>query len=306
VSPLFIIAGVLIATFFWAENKGLKPGDSDGGGKNVDDEDNDNSNGKEVTPTKGSPTKSGWEVIFSDPTILLIGLVQSLFEGSMYIFVLVWPPALKNSIRMTYGDAAVIPFGTIFSCFMACCLMGSVMFGQLRRTLVDQKHILTGILFVSSVVFSWSAHAIQTGNLLSIMIAFFTFEACVGMYFPSIGTIRSELLPESHRCAIMTLFAVPQNILVVGVISFQSSIGETGSLAIASLAMGIATICMIILRWKVTEKNRRIQRKARVRWVMIKATVKLARTISMLEMERELNILQQSFNDSSHHNIGYL
>ena len=34
-------------------------------------------------------------IIASDKRILLTGLVQALFEGAMYIFVLQWPPAMS-------------------------------------------------------------------------------------------------------------------------------------------------------------------------------------------------------------------
>ena len=36
--------------------------------------------------------------------------------------------------------------------------------------------------------------------------SFLVFEACVGMYFPSIGTLRSKYLPDSHRSVMMNLF----------------------------------------------------------------------------------------------------
>ena len=54
------------------------------------------------------------------------------FVGAMYIFVLQWPPALKAAIQASqFGAGAAIPFGTVFSCFMASCLLGSTAFGRL-------------------------------------------------------------------------------------------------------------------------------------------------------------------------------
>ena len=51
--------------------------------------------------------------------------------GAMYIFVLQWPPALKAAIQASHFSAgAAIPFGTVFSCFMASCLLGSTTFGE--------------------------------------------------------------------------------------------------------------------------------------------------------------------------------
>ena len=67
---------------------------------------------------------------FSDPKILYLGLIQSLFEGSMYVFVLEWTPALTNaaaeqpterkllSTEENDGHRGVIPHGHIFAGFM--------------------------------------------------------------------------------------------------------------------------------------------------------------------------------------------
>ena len=39
---------------------------------------------------------------FSDPKVFCLGLIQSLFEGSMYSFVLEWTPALTTG-KATYN-----------------------------------------------------------------------------------------------------------------------------------------------------------------------------------------------------------
>lgn len=41
-------------------------------------------------------------IFLSDPKVLCLGLIQSLFEGSMYSFVLEWTPALTPS-KFTHG-----------------------------------------------------------------------------------------------------------------------------------------------------------------------------------------------------------
>ncbi len=242
VSPLIVAVALILTAYFWIEHKSPELEKSECNELEVKPNDD-----AEELQEGGCSMRAGAIEIFSDPKILLVGLVQSLFEGSMYIFVLVWPPALNSIIRSSFGESATTPFGTIFSCFMACCLLGSVLFGQFQKKAVNVKHIMAGILLVSTGSFSWSISAIQAESLFGIIASFFAFEACVGMYFPSIGIIRSEFLPESHRCAIMTLFAVPLNVLVVGVISFQPIIGDIGSLKVAGCAMGVAAVCMVLL-----------------------------------------------------------
>ena len=45
-------------------------------------------------------------------------------------------------------------------------------------------------------------------SLAALVASFFAFEACVGMYFPSIGTLRSKIIPDSHRSVIMYVFTM--------------------------------------------------------------------------------------------------
>lgn len=68
----------------------------------------------------------------TDPKILSLGLIQSLFEGSMYTFVLEWTPALtphqpssdNTGIARSLlsedddGHIGTIPHGYIFAAFM--------------------------------------------------------------------------------------------------------------------------------------------------------------------------------------------
>ena len=60
--------------------------------------------------------------VLADPAVLLIGLVQSLFEGAMYSFVFMWSPALMQGAD---ARADKPPFGQIFATFMVCCMLGS-------------------------------------------------------------------------------------------------------------------------------------------------------------------------------------
>ena len=69
-------------------------------------------------------------IYFADTKVLCLGLIQSLFEGAMYTFVLEWTPALTPDIESSTksnnadadGDGHVgsIPHGYIFASFMVC------------------------------------------------------------------------------------------------------------------------------------------------------------------------------------------
>jgi hypothetical protein len=51
------------------------------------------------------------------------------------------------------------------------------------------------------------------------MAAFVLFEACCGLYFPSIGILRAKYVPEAQRSTIMTIFRVPLNFVVALILS---------------------------------------------------------------------------------------
>ena len=189
---------------------------------------------------------------------MLVGVTQSLFEAAMYIFVLQWPPAITSAISKAFPNNAGTPYGTIFSCFMACCLLGSTAFGQLvNKMSVNGESFSAGMLTLATMamgaatvatiptaVASYSPLAV----LSALSIAFFLFEACVGMYFPSIGTLRSKYVPDSHRSVIMNLFGIPLNALVVTVFLINEKLGVSGALKVSTGALGLATLCMYKLR----------------------------------------------------------
>ena len=226
-STVFLLVGGLLASLLWKEN--------------VADSVNE----------KGPSISDAIQVVKKDPKIVMVGGVQSLFEAAMYIFVLQWPPAAAKAIANRFGAGTATPYGTIFSCFMACCLLGSTLFGQLAKMGVATETSATAMLAVATVAMtaatSWTM-APAGISLLGVMAAFFVFEACVGMYFPSIGTLRSKYIPDSHRSVIMNLFGIPLNVLVVSVFLSIQRLGLQGALSISSGALAVATLCMIRLR----------------------------------------------------------
>ena len=187
-----------------------------------------------------------------DPNIMLVGAVQSLFEAAMYIFVLQWPPAITGIIADAFGGMAT-PYGTVFSCFMASCLLGSTIFGQLVKRNVSTESSTAAMLSVATVamtIAAWisKADSVIAMPLASLVAAFFAFEGCVGMYFPSIGTLRSKYVPDSHRSVIMNLFGIPLNVLVVTVFLSIKKLGVSGALGVSAGALGLATASMFKLR----------------------------------------------------------
>ena len=233
----FLALGGLLAAFLWKENVAKKSDSSDG------------SERKKVSISEAI------KVVRNDPKIMLVGGVQSLFEAAMYIFVLQWPPAISRAVAKAFGESAATPYGTVFSCFMASCLFGSTLFGQLAKMSYPTEKFTVAMLTVATLAMSTAAATVSSAmSLPALVAAFFAFEACVGMYFPSIGTLRSKYVPDSHRSVIMNLFGIPLNVLVVGVFLSISKLGLNGALSISSGALALATLCMFKLNSMVATK----------------------------------------------------
>ncbi|XP_033744845.1 molybdate-anion transporter-like isoform X1 [Pecten maximus] len=159
--------------------------------------------------------------IKTDHKILCLGLIQSLFEGSMYIFVLEWTPALTPETHhpatgterhlLSSGDTS-IPHGHIFAGFMVSIMIGSSLF-KILSNYTNVESFMRFVLFVAAI--SLSTPIIFKGNQLFVFIGFLVFETCVGIFWPSLGQMRGKYVPEATRATIMNFFRIPLNFIVV-------------------------------------------------------------------------------------------
>jgi MFS transporter, MFS domain-containing protein family, molybdate-anion transporter len=284
VSPFFLAAAALLASVFWNESKAYHATTT------TTSANSSSSSSSDTTKTSASSSNSTindldgvvpngrgsiWDatqLVWTDPKILAIGAIQSIFEASMYVFVMQWPPILNAAIQYNYGEYAETPYGTVFSCFMACCLLGSTLFGQLGKWGVPRLISATVMLTVATLSLAYATYAVgnTTTSLTSLIAAFFVYEACVGMYFPCIGLLRSQYLPDSHRAVIMTLFGVPLNVIVVGVFLCIHSLGSKGALGIATGALGTIVLYIIQLQRIIAEEKRR---RARNCWAILQSKI---------------------------------
>eukprot|EP00667_Euglena_gracilis_P007360 EG_transcript_7430 len=178
-----------------------------------------------------SGLQSAVECVLTDRRILLLGGIQSLFESAMYVFIFIWTPALEAS--------GPVPHGIIFSCFMVCCSLGGTVFAALiaRHRVMAFLHYVFALSAVCLLV------PTLTHNPLVLMPAFCVYEVMVGIFWPAIGTLRSEFLPETHRTTIMNLYRVPLNFLVMAVLLHQ------GTMAISTvfyICLAFQLFCLVL------------------------------------------------------------
>jgi MFS family permease len=165
------------------------------------------------------------KLIMSEPKIALLGAMQALFEGSMYTFVFLWTPALSPN-----GEK--IPHGMVFACFMVASMVGSAVSGRLlsnnsKFKVEKYMQVVFGLaaccLFVPVLY-----HHGEAGDADSLadpedgitfdgklqLAAFCAFEGMVGVFWPSMMTMRSAYVPEEMRSTIINFFRIPLNLFV--------------------------------------------------------------------------------------------
>jgi hypothetical protein len=214
----FVTLGAILAALTWPENKA------------------------DTSAAGNSPTiRDAFNIIANDRRIALVGAAQALFEGAMYVFVMQWPPALSAAIAAKYGAGAAVPFGKVFSCFMVSCLLGTTAFGAAQRFAKTEASAAATFALATGAM-AVAANAVLAGGaagapLAALTAAFFAFEFCVGLYFPSIGTLRSKYVPDSHRTVILAIFGIPLNVIVVSVFLSIKRLGVGGALSVSTTAL---------------------------------------------------------------------
>ncbi|CAL5356351.1 unnamed protein product [Camellia sinensis] len=222
----FLAIGMSIILSLWTENYG------------------DPSESKDLlTQFKGAAV-----AIASDEKIALLGAIQSLFEGSMYTFVFLWTPALSPNNEE-------IPHGFIFATFMLASMLGSSVASRLMACSSLKVESYLQIVFLISAVSLFipvgtnvlGSPSTAKGGSISfsgyvLLIGFCAFEACVGIFWPSIMKMRSQYIPEEARSTIMNFFRIPLNIFVCVVLYNVDAFPITVMFGMCSFFLFVASI----------------------------------------------------------------
>ena len=75
------------------------------------------------------------------------------------------------------------------------------------------------------------------------MFSFCVFEAMCGVYFPGIGVLRSQYLPEETRATIMNLFRIGLNLIVVVVLQQIEMMDNQTVFMLCAMLLGTAALC---------------------------------------------------------------
>jgi MFS transporter, MFS domain-containing protein family, molybdate-anion transporter len=149
---------------------------------------------------------SAWRCITADGRVLLLGLIQSLFEGAMYTFVFMWVPTL-----LALAPNGKLPTGLVFSSFMVCVTIG----GALSAAMLRRVTVEAGSCAVFAAAAAAMALPAVSHSFYPVLCSFLLLETCVGAFYACAGVMRSRYLPDAQQGAIMNIFRLPLNVLVV-------------------------------------------------------------------------------------------
>ena len=191
---------------------------------------------------------SGIRTVWNSPLILSICIIASAFEGSMYIFIFLWTPALTHIQTQLNPTATELPFGWIFASFMLCCLLGTISFSRLAHAGVSASKCLVGVLALAAVSCLAMAypHISGTGGANSVQYwGMLSYEFAIGAYYPAISVVKGTVVPEDQRATIYNVFRLPLNLLVL--INLTAGFSTQSSFLVDAILLIVACILQIRL-----------------------------------------------------------
>lgn len=190
---------------------------------------------------------SGIRTVWNSPLILSICIIASAFEGSMYIFIFLWTPALTHIESQLKPTANELPFGWIFASFMLCCLLGTISFSRLSRAGISAANCLVGILALAALSCLAMAYPHISGSRGAFSVQYLgmlTYEFVIGAYYPAISVLKGKLVPEDQRAAIYNVFRLPLNLLVL----INLTAGFSTQLSFLANAILLIMACILQIR----------------------------------------------------------
>lgn len=215
IAILFLVFALCSILWTWGENYGSKSS----GARSVQD-----------------GLYAAFRTLKENRQVLCCGLVCSLFEASMFIFVFMWTPSLT-----TEGEEKP-EYGHIFAAFMVMSMLGSQVF-----SLESERRSIESIgCYTLLVAACCHAVPIFATSPTPRFLSFLVFELCVGLYFPMMGTLKGMIVPEESRSAIYNLYRMPLNFIVV--ISLVAKLDIQVAFGVTSVMLLLAAV----IQWYLT------------------------------------------------------
>ncbi|XP_003379610.1 putative dual specificity phosphatase, catalytic domain protein [Trichinella spiralis] len=185
-------------------------------------------------------------ILLRRPNALIVCIIQSLYEGSFYLFIFMWTPIF---IQLN-PDANYSPsFGNIYACFMASTLLGTIFYRRLSTHLSISNLLsiatacsLAGMGFSVLVGYPGQTSGVKYKILLLTLCL---YQTGVGLYFPVMQRQQKDVLPAEARPVLLALFRVPLNIIAIGALLFLHSHDYYGNWLLLVLCTALLAVCLL-------------------------------------------------------------
>lgn len=185
-------------------------------------------------------------LFFLDARMWLLCLVVACFEGAMYAFVFNWTPALSSK-------EVPPPYGVIFALFMMACMCGASL-ATMTDNLVRPLPKLITVFSIGICSFAIAAWVGGSARFLgTTFMSFLAFEFCCGIYFPTAGVIKSEVVPERVRGTMYNIYRVPLNAVVV--VLLLSDISLVRCFGVCATLLSVALVAAIAIGFNTPSKE---------------------------------------------------
>jgi MFS transporter, MFS domain-containing protein family, molybdate-anion transporter len=134
-----------------------------------------------------------------------------------------WVPTL-----LSLDPPGGVPTGCVFSAMMMAITIGGMVYPPLQDLLSKKlpssrrapEACASFVYMLAAMSMAVSSVSTAGGSsesaLLVTLASFLVFEGCVGLFMPVAGTLRSKYVPDSLQGAILNIFRLPLNAVVVG------------------------------------------------------------------------------------------
>merc|ERR1712216_516844 len=120
---------------------------------------------------------------------------------------------------------------------MIFCLLGTRVYSYLSKTLAVEQIGL--VVMLVSMACHLTVYLFE--NVQIRFVAFLAFEACVGLYFPMMGTLKGDIVPEDSRSTIYNIYRLPLNVIVLMPLLMNFSISTTFAVTTSILAVAVVS-----------------------------------------------------------------
>ena len=202
-----------------------------------------------------------FKIVATRPELLSLGTTNSLYEAALHVFVFIWTPALEKRKDADQTISGFVPHGVVFSLFMTCKMLGSMTYSILssvqrkrhhtnvngcggdnnNTSIAQTRKSLRYVFLAAAISFFWTV--VFKESYFVALFAFCAFEFGLGVYWPAMAVLRGELVPNSLRASVTSVFRVPLNVLVVMLLT---TAGRASERALLLCCAAMMSVCFIL------------------------------------------------------------